>query len=262
VSKLASTDLGKTYISHTLLNIVSKINSSKVDLIKNELLKLGDKKGLEFIESIKHVINKNFSDDERTKINMLLGYRLSNAIVSKSAVYDPVISKLYSINSLTNEIEIKELNIEKERDRLELYKIGLLDKSRDFLVDYSEYRMFRIIEEGIQKGMKGKDLGKYVYSRLKEELRNDPYFFECFKYYLARYLEQLEKSKEAMQAFGDLLVMISRVYRRLMYVIVRAAEKIPIFGSVAGALASGGQAIEELGEGIRRTLKILSNKRK
>jgi len=254
VSKLCSSELGKAYVGAALLDIVGKVDSSKVSIVKQELAKLKGKDGLEFLESVKNIIERHFGGAARDRINKLLGHRLSNVIVSKSAVYDPVDCKLYSVNPMNGEVEVKELKIRSPNDSLELLSHGIFDKSRDIFVNYAEWRMLRIVDSGLEKGLSGKELGVYVFSKLRNELYEDEYFFESFKYYLAKHIEKLEAHKTASVAFGELLMSVGRMYRRMVAGALRAAGNLPLAGPIVESLAAGIEGFGELGEGIARSL--------
>ena len=115
--------------------------------------------------------------------------------------------------------------------------------------------MKKIIDEGIAKGLSGKELGLYVFTKLKGELDRDSVFFESFKYYLAKHLDKLRTSEQAGVAFGEILIQVMRINRRLAATVVRAAVAIPIFGPIAEVMAGVGEGVGELGEGIGESIR-------
>jgi len=94
VSKLSSTTLGKTCIAYTLLDIVKKVDPSKVKVVLEDIKGIKDKNGLEFFEGIMNIVNSRFSEDVKNRIDRMLSLRLSNAVVSEDSIYDPLSERL------------------------------------------------------------------------------------------------------------------------------------------------------------------------
>lgn len=257
VSKLSSTTLGKTYIAYTLLDIVKKLDPSKVKGVLEDIKGIKDKNGLEFFEGIMNIVNNRFSGDIKNRIDRILSLRLSNAIVSENAIYDPISERLIARDMLSGKIISKKLRLKNTESVLELFSYGIKDK--DIFVNYAEWRMLKIVNEGMSKGLSRKDLGLYVFTRLREELDKDSVFFESFKYYLATHIEKLEKSELAAAGFGELMIQVMRINRRLIAAAMRAATAIPIFGTIVepmiGTFEGFGELCESLGESLKRANK-------
>ncbi len=255
VRKLSNTRLGKAFIAYTLVDVVRKIDESKVSVVMDELKKLKDKNGLEFFEGVKNIVVKCFDNDIRRRVDRAVGIRISNAIVSETAIYDPISERMVSIDPLTGRVSVVKMKLNRKGAVEELFSRGVFDKSKDIFSTYAEWRMLKIVDEALAKGLKGKDLGYYVFNRLRDELYKDDRFFYAFRYYLAKHIERLEKSQQVGAAFGELLMWISRMYRRLAANVIRAASSIPIFGPLAESVAGLGEGIAELGEGIGESIK-------
>ena len=257
VSKLSSTTLGKTCIAYTLLDIVKKVDPSKVKVVLEDIKGIKDKNGLEFFEGIMNIVNSRFSENVKNRIDRMLSLRLSNAIVSEDAVYDPISERLIARDIVSGKIISKKFRLKNAESVLELFSYGIKDK--DIFVNYAEWRMLKIIDEGIAKGLSRKDLGFYVFTKLREELDKDSVFFESFKYYLATHIENLGKSELAAAGFGELMIQVMRINRRLIAAAMRAATAIPIFGTIVepmiGTFEGFGELGESLGEIIRRSKK-------
>jgi len=245
IERLTSSSLGKAFISKIILDNVPE---SKRSLVLNDIKKIADFSKLEFIEGIKKILEKHLNPVELRRLDTILGNRLAHALVSRDAVFDVIDNKLYAIDNATGEIIEKKLDLKKSNDVVELLAHGVLDKNKDLYTDFAEWRMLKIIDEGMQKGLKGKDLGIYVHHRLREELMKDELFQYCFNYYLTNHYNNLEKSRTLMVAFGDLVLAYVKLYRKLATAVARAASTIPIFGSIAEATASLGEAVSETGE--------------
>jgi len=251
LEKLSRSDLGKAYIAKLVLDNVQK---EKRGIILSEMSKLKDKDGLDFVEGLKKILENNLTKEEYAKLNNLLGRHLAHVISSSKGdvIFDPISSKLY-YKDMEGIPRTKTLDMRKTDDVLELLSFGLLDKKKDLYSEFAEWRMLKIIEEGELKGLKGKDLGIYVHARLKEEIEKDPHFFECFKYYLAKHINNLEKSRDAMTAFGDLLVAYAKMQQRMFASVVRAVRNLP-FGYIVEPFAAMGEAVAEMGD-IRKEVK-------
>lgn len=254
VSKLSSTPLGKTYLSYILLNIVKKFDDSKVGVLFEDLKKIRNLNGLEFFEGIKNIIEKHFDGEVRKRIDRMMGLRVSSAIVGETGIYDPISERLITTDIVTGKPVIVKTKLKGEAME-ELVFHGLKSKSRTIFIDYAEWKMLKVIDEGLSKGLKGKDLGRYVFARLRNEMKQDSYFFEALHYYLAAHLEKLRASEAASVAFGELLMHVNRMYRRMMAGIGRAIASIPIFGSIAEPLVSMYEGFGELGEGLSEVVK-------
>ena len=131
---------------------------------------------------------------------------------------------------------------------------GIFDKKKDLYSELAEWRMLKIIEEGELKGLSGKNLGMYVHARLREELNKDPYFFEAFKYYLAKHLDNLEKSRLVMSAFGDLLIAYAKMQQRMAAAIARAARNLPL-GYIAEPFIALAEGISGIGESTDKEVR-------
>jgi len=254
VSKLSSTPLGKTYLSYTLLNIVKKLDDSKVGAVFEDLKNIKDLNGLEFFEGIKNIIDKHFDGEIKKRIDRMMGLRVSSAIVGETTIYDPISERLITTDIVTGKPVIVKTKLRGEAME-ELVFHGLKSKSKSIFIDYAEWKMLKVIDEGLSKGLKGKDLGYYVFTRLKNEMKQDSYFFEAFHYYLVAHLEKLRASGATSVAFGELLIHVNRMYRKMMAGIGRAIASIPIFGSIAEPLVSMYEGFGELGEGLSEVVK-------
>ena len=259
IDKLSSTTLGKAFITKIILENIPK---NKRQAVLEDIKKLANLDGLNFIEGVRKVMKNHLTSEEFQKVSRTLGNRLAYALVSENAIFDVIDQKLYAVDEVTGEVIEKKLDLRKTNDVIELLSYGVIDKKKDLYVDFAEWRMLRIIDEGMQKGLKGKSLGEYVYSRLRDELSNDPHLRESFKYYLIRYYDRLEKSKIVMAGFGELLIGLMRLQRRMIAAIARAASALPIFGPVAEAIVGMGESLGEIGEqiiekskSIKRTLR-------
>ena len=80
-------------------------------------------------------------------------------------------------------------------------------------------------------------------------------FFESFKYYLASHIEKLRASESAGIAFGEILIQVMRINRRLISSAMRVAAYIPIFGSIVEPLIGSFEGFGELGESLGQTIK-------
>jgi len=145
--------------------------------------------------------------------------------------------------------------LSKKDDIHELFSFGVLDKRKDLFADYAEYRMLKVINDAHNKGLSGEKFGENVFDRLSEELADDPYFLESFKYYLAKHDKKLELSLVAMAAFGELIIAASRMLRRMGAGALRAAGMVPVVGPIASFFADGIDAIGEIGDSIGRSVK-------
>jgi len=259
IDKLSSTTLGKAFITKIILENIPK---NKRQAVLEDIKKLANLNGLDFIEGVKKVMKNHLTSEEFQKANRALGNRLAYALVSENAIFDVIDQKLYAVDEVTGKVIEKKLDLRKANDVIELLSYGVIDKKKDLYVDFAEWRMLRIIEEGEAKGLKGKDLGIYVFTKLKEELERDGTFRYCFNYYLVKHCDRLEKSKAVMAGFGELLLGLMRLQRRLLATAARAASALPIFGPIAEAIVGMGESLGELGEqiiekskSIKRTLR-------
>jgi len=251
VERLSSSSLGKTYITKILLENVPY--HKRLPILK-DIEKIKDFNGLDFVEGIKKVMEKHLSPQELRKADTILGNRLAHALVSKNVVFDVVDQKLYTVDEFSGEAIEKKLDLRKSNDVLELLSYGVLDKSKDLYSDYAEWKMLKIVEERELKGLKGKDLGTYVHYRLKEELAKDELFQYCFNYYLVNHYNNLEKSKMVMAGFGDLVITLAKIQRKLAAAAIRAISYLP-FGQLAEVAASLGESIAEAGESLAESVK-------
>jgi len=252
LEKLSKSDMGRAYIAKMILD---NVPDEKRGIILSELAKLRNAEGLEFVEGVKKILERNLSREEYTKLDNVLGRHLAHAIVSGdgSAIFDPISSKLYykDFEGIPQE---KTLDLRKPDHVLELLSFGLLDKKKDLYSEFAEWRMLKIVEEGEMKGLKGKDLGVYVHARLREELEKDPHFFECFKYYIAKHINNLEKSRAAMVAFGDLIVAYAKLQQKMAAVVARAVRNLP-FGYIIEPAVALAEGIGDLGDKTREAAK-------
>lgn len=254
VSKLSSTPLGKTYISYALLDIVKTVDKSKVKDVFDDIKKIKDLNGLEFFKGIKGIVESRFDSEVRRRIDRMYALRISNAIVGEKAIYDPISERLISIDPVSGKPVIAKGGLKGEVLE-ELMYHGLKDKAKDIFVNYAEWKMLKIIDEGMSKGFSGKELGLYVFKRLRDELRKDEYFYESFHYYLAKHLDKLRVSESASVAFAEVLVQINKMYRRLLASMGRVIASVPVFGAVAEPLVSMYESFGELGESIGEAIK-------
>ena len=151
VSKLSKTSLGKMYIAYTLLDIVKKFDASKTKVVLEDIKNLRSKNGLEFFEGIMSIVNKHFDGDIRNRIDRMLSLRISNAVVGDDVVYDPISEKLFARDTFTGKNVVKKLRIRNSEDALELFSYGIKDKN--LFINYAEWRMLKIIDHGISKGL-------------------------------------------------------------------------------------------------------------
>lgn len=256
ISKLSSTSLGKAYLAYSLIDIVKGIDKSKVNAVFQDIKKIKDLSGLEFVGGLRDIIYRHFDGDTAKRIDKMLGLRVSSAVVSETCIYDPVAERAFSIDPVTGKFTTAKVRLDREGAVEELFMRGMFDRSKDIFSTYVEWRMLKIIDEGMAKGLKGSDLGQHVFVKLRDELTKDDYFMYAFNFYLAKHIDRLEKSEQVSAAFGELLVQVSAMYRRLVGSVVRAAASVlPFFGSLAEVGASLGEGVGELGENIGRAIK-------
>lgn len=256
IEKISRSDLGKSYVIKLILD---NLDREKKRIILSKLIKIKDEEGIDFIEGIRGILKSNLSKEEYEKIDKILGRRLSHLISDSkgSIIFDPIDSKMYSINQ-EGFLEEKNIDPRNFNDLIELMSYGLLDKRKDLYSEYCEWKMLKIIEDAELKGLSGKNLGLYLHSRILEEMEKDPFFLRAFQFYLVKHYEQLEKSKNAMIAFGDILIAYAKIQKRMMAAATRAMGSIPFFGSIADAIASMGESLLEIGD---RSSDLLRKKR-
>ncbi len=80
-------------------------------------------------------------------------------------------------------------------------------------------------------------------------------FFGSFKYYLATHLEKLEKSELAVAGFGELMIQVMRIDRRLVAAAMEDVAAIPILGAIIEPMICAFEGFGELGESLGKSLK-------
>ena len=256
IDRLSKSPLGKSYIVKVVLD---NIPMEKRSTILKEISKVKDREGVDFIEALEKILESTLGKENYKKVDAILGSRLSHALVSDRAIFDVVDQKLYAYDEATGSIIEKKLDLKNPNDLIELLSYDLY-KKQDLRSDYAEWKMLKLIEEGEAKGLKGKSLGLYIYSRIGEELQKDEVFRHGLIIYLVKHFDRLEKSREVMSAFGDLLISYSKFYEKIVSSVVRAMGRVPFIGPLAESGAALGGALSELGEDITRTLKKSKNR--
>ena len=135
VSKLSKTSVGKTYMSYVLLDVIRKVEPEKVKVVIEDIKSIKDKSGLEFFEGIMNIINERFAGDVRKRIDKMFTLRVSNAVVGRDVVYDPVSERLIGRDYLTGKFINKKFKLTKN-NVYDLYAYGIKDK--DVFVHYAE----------------------------------------------------------------------------------------------------------------------------
>lgn len=258
IKKLSSSSIGKAFITKLLLDNVSAEKRSK---ILEYIEKISKFDGVDFIEGMNLLMKKHLSPIEYERINRILGYRLSNAVISREAIYDPVDSKLYAIDLTGSNVVERKIDLKNINDLIDLHLYGVLDKKKDFLSQYAEWKMLKFIEEGHLKGLKGKQLGEYVFFRIQQEGERDPLFFKSFHYYLAKHYDRLEKNKKVMAGFGEVMIYWAKLYKNIAASVTKAMAILPFLGPLADFYASLADSLSETGDKIHEAVKAIKSRK-